>query len=383
MASEHLANIEQAKPKKKRLLSIDALRGFDMIWILGAESLFAALFIVTGWPILAILAEQMQHTVWHGFHAYDLIFPLFIFLSGVSLGIAAKPLSNYEPDKAKTILHHGIKRLVLLICFGILYNHGWGSGIPASFDEIRYASVLGRIGIAWFIAALLVWYVSEKIQWFVAGTILIGYWLLLSLVTLGGYGGGDYSAQGALNAWFDINLLPGITYQNLAIDPEGLLSNVSSIANALAGVFIGRYMVQNISAPRVLVIGLTTIGCVVLAVGYLWGIVFPINKTLWTSSFALVTIGYSILLLTLFYLLIDVLNFTKWAKFFAVIGTNSIIAYLGSSLIDWQYTSNSVFGGVINTLPAGWQEFMLFSSMVFLQWLVLYWLYKRNIFIKV
>jgi predicted acyltransferase len=383
MSNEQLAQVAQGKSKKKRLLSIDALRGFDMFWILGAENLFAALFIITGWPILAVFAEQMQHTAWHGFSAYDLIFPLFIFLSGVSLGIAAKPLSNYSPEKAKSIVVSGIKRLVLLISLGILYNHGWGSGIPPSFDDIRYASVLGRIGIAWFAAAMLVWIVSEKTQWLIAGIILVGYWLLLSFVSIDGYGAGDFTPQGALNAWFDKNILPGMTYQNLAIDPEGLLSNLTSIVNALAGVFIGRYMMKNMSAPKKLLTGLCIIGLLVLTFGYLWGIFFPINKTLWTSSFALVTIGYSTLLLTLFYWLVDVLRFTKWAKLFAVIGTNSIIVYLGSSIIDWQYTSKSIFGGFINIAPAGWQDFILFGGMVFLQWLVLYWLYRRDIFIKV
>ncbi|MFT7431241.1 MAG: putative acyltransferase, partial [Colwellia sp.] len=209
------------------------------------------------------------------------------------------------------------------------------------------------------------------------------YWLLLSLVTLGGYGGGDFSAIGALNAWFDQHLLPGSTYQGLAIDPEGLLSNITSIVNALAGVFIGRYMIKNIYTPKTLLTGLLVIGTSILLLGYLWGIFFPINKTLWTSSFTLVTIGYSILLLTLFYWLIDVVEFTLWAKFFAVIGTNSIIIYLGSSIVDWQYTSKSIFGGLINSVPAGWQDFILYAGMVLLQWLVLYWLYRRNIFIKV
>jgi predicted acyltransferase len=383
MLSQYPSAVVKASPNKKRLLSIDALRGFDMFWILGAEGLFAALFIATGWSILAVLAQQMEHSAWHGFRIYDLIFPLFIFLSGVSLGIAAKPLSSYEPEQAKSILYNGIRRLLLLISFGILYNHGWGGGIPTSFDSIRYVSVLGRIGIAWFVAALLVWYVSEKIQWFVAGGILIGYWLLLSLVTLGGYGGGDFSANGALNAWFDQHLLPGSTYQGLAMDPEGLLSNITSIVNALAGVFIGRYMIKNIYTPKTLLTGLLVIGTSILLLGYLWGVFFPINKTLWTSSFTLVTIGYSILLLTLFYWLIDVLEFTLWAKFFAVIGTNSIIIYLGSSIVDWQYTSKSIFGGLINSVPAGWQDFILYAGMVLLQWLVLYWLYRRNIFIKV
>jgi len=370
-------------PKKKRLLSIDALRGFDMFWILGAEKFFAALFIITGWSIFHVAAQQMLHTPWHGFTSYDLIFPLFIFLSGVSLGIAAKPMSSYPKEKAKSILGQGFKRLTLLVLLGILYNHGWGTGIPSSLDDIRYVSVLGRIGISWFCAALLVWYVSERSQWLVAITILIVYWLLLSFVSIGEYGGGDYSAAAALNAWFDVNFLPGITYQNLAIDPEGLLSNIPSIVNALIGVFIGRFMIKHINNSKFLISRLLFIGITLLAFGYAWGMFFPINKTLWTSSFVLVTTGYSILLLALFYLLIDVLNFNLWAKFFAVIGTNSILVYLGSSLIDWKYTSRSFFGGVIDVVPSGYQELILFAGMVLLQWLILYWLYCRKIFIKV
>jgi len=383
---EFMSSVQSSKilqPKKQRLLSIDALRGFDMFWILGAESLFAAFFVVTGWPIFEMAAHQMEHSNWHGFTAYDLIFPLFIFLSGVSLGIAAKPLANLPADKAKSILHQGIKRLVLLIAFGILYNHGWGTGIPASFDGIRYVSVLGRIGIAWFVAAMLVWYVSEKTQWLVAGAILIGYWLMLSFVSLGGYGAGDFSATGALNVWFDQTLLPGVTYRNLPLDPEGVFSNVTSVVNALAGVFVGRYMIKHIATPKKLITHLSIVGIALVVAGYFWGMIFPINKTLWTSSFVLVTVGYSTLLLTVFYALIDVMKFTHWAKFFAVIGTNSIIVYLSTSILDWKYTANSIFGGFIKVSPAGVQDIILFGGMVLLQWLVLYWLYCRKIFIKV
>ncbi|MGB1198785.1 MAG: transmembrane glucosamine N-acetyltransferase NagX [Thalassotalea sp.] len=368
---------------KTRLLSIDALRGFDMFWILGGERFFSALFIITGWSFFHVAAEQMEHTAWHGFTAYDLIFPLFIFLSGVSLGIAAKPLSQYPPEKAKSIVRHGVKRLLLLVLFGILYNHGWGGGIPADFDSIRYASVLGRIGISWFVAALLVWFVSERTQWLVAIGILLGYWALLSGVSLGGFGSGNYTAEGALNVWFDQYLLPGVTYQNKPLDPEGILSNIPSIVNALMGVFVGRFMIKHMNNAKKLIASLTSIGLLLLLCGYLWGMFFPINKTLWTSSFVFVTAGYSILLLTLFYAVIDVMKFSAWATFFAVIGTNSIIVYLGSSIIDWKYITHSVLGGFINIAPAGWAELILFGGMVLLQWLVLYWLYCRKIFIKI
>jgi len=364
-------------------MSIDALRGFDMFWIIGAEGVFAALFVITGWSVFATFAEQMKHTSWHGFTAYDLIFPLFIFLSGVSLGIAAKPLKSLPADKARQTLYQGIKRLMLLLLFGILYNHGWGTGVPVNPDDIRFVSVLGRIGISWFVAALLVWYVSEKAQWITAVAILVGYWLLLEFVSLGGFGSGDYSAQGALNAWFDKHFLPGISYQNLAIDPEGILSNIPSIANALIGVFVGRMMMQYKAQQNVVTRNLFAIGIGLLAGGYLFDYVMPINKTLWTSSFVLVTTGYSSLLLGLFYWLIDVIGFKRWAVFFAVIGTNSIIVYLGSSLIDWKYISHSVAGGVIQALPNGWNELLLITVMVLLQWLVLHWLYRRKIFVKV
>lgn len=369
--------------KKKRLLSIDALRGFDMFWILGGEKFFAALFLITGWSVFHFAAEQMEHSAWHGFTAYDLIFPLFIFLSGVSLGLAAKPLSQYPPEKAKSILLHGVKRLFMLILLGIVYNHGWGAGIPADLESIRYASVLGRIGISWFVAAMLVWFVSERMQWLVAIGLLLGYWLLLSSVSLGGFGAGDYSAEGAINVWFDQHLLPGITYQNKLLDPEGILSNVASIINALIGVFVGRFLIKHTDNPIKLISWLFAIGIVLVLAGYAWGLVFPINKTLWTSSFVLVTVGYSILILSVFYTLIDVFKFATWATFFAVIGTNSIIVYLGSSLINWSYISKSLFGGFINVAPAGWAELMLFGGMVLLQWLVLYWLYCRKIFIKI
>ncbi len=378
-----IKNCSPSAAKKQRLLSIDALRGFDMFWILGAEGLFAALFVITQWSVFQVGAEQMKHTAWHGFTAYDLIFPLFIFLSGVSIGIAGKAMSSYPIPQRQEKLRHAVKRLILLCLLGIVYNHGWGGGIPASFDEIRFASVLGRIGIAWFVAAMLVWYVSQRSQWLVAGGILLGYWALLALVEIGGYGAGNYSADGSLNVWFDQTLLPGITYAQLAVDPEGILSNIPSIANALFGVFVGRHMKLYQHEAKRLLTHLISAGLLLVALGYLWGLVFPINKSLWTSSFTLLTSGYSILLLTLFYAVIDVLKIQRWAVFFAVIGTNSIIVYLGTSLVNWQYIANSLFGGVIQYVPTQWQAVLQIIALLLVQWWVLWWLYQRKIFIKV
>ncbi|WP_440874737.1 transmembrane glucosamine N-acetyltransferase NagX [Thalassotalea sp. PLHSN55] len=378
-----MPQLASSSSNKKRLLSIDALRGFDMFWILGAEGVFAALYLITGWGFLTVFAEQMQHTSWHGFTAYDLIFPLFIFLSGVSIGLAAKPMSAYSPIQGKQKLRHAHKRLALLVLLGIVYNHGWGGGMPASIDEIRFASVLGRIGLAWYVAVMLVWYTSIRSQWWVAIGLLLGYWLIQTTVTLGSYGGGDFSANGAINAWFDQTLLPGITYQNTLIDPEGLLSNLGSIVNALAGVFVGRHLIKYQQQPKKLLSHLVGSALILLLLAYGWGVVLPINKTLWSSSFVLLTCGYSILLLALFYWIIDVLNITRWAWVFAVIGTNSIVAYLGTSLIDWKFSANSLFGGVITAMPTQFQPLAHIVAILLIQWLILYWLYSRKIFIKV
>jgi len=369
--------------KPTRLLSIDALRGFDMFWILGAEGLFAALFTLTGWSFFQVAAKQMLHSQWHGFTAYDLIFPLFIFLSGVSIGIAAKPIGSYSKIQVRQKHLHAFKRVVLLLTLGVIYNHGWGVGIPASFDDIRFASVLGRIGIAWYIAMLLVWYTSNKVQWLVATIILLGYWMLLSYVSIGGYGAGDFSSTGALNVWFDQTLLPGATYRSEPLDPEGILSNLTSIVNALAGVFVGRYLILHRQQEKLLIGRFLAVSVVLIFAGYLWGEIFPINKSLWTSSFVLVTCGYSLLLLTFFYWLIDVIKLQRWAIFFAVIGTNSIIVYLGTSLINWQYTSESLMGAFIHASPIAWHELLKILALLSVQWLVLAWLYRRKIFIKV
>jgi predicted acyltransferase len=380
-------NLQSAKitivPAAQRLLSVDALRGFDMFWILGAEGLFAALFTLTGWAFLQTLATQMQHSVWHGITAYDLIFPLFIFLSGVSLGLAAKPIKEYSLAIRKEKYYHAIKRLFLLLFLGVVYNHGWGNGAPFAIDDIRYASVLGRIAIAWFVAAMLVWHTSIRSQVIIVISTLLAYWLLLATVTIDGYGGGNYSATGALNVWFDQHFLPGITYRNQLLDPEGVLSNVSSIINALIGVFAGRAMKQLAQQPKKLLAYLVGAGIVMLVVGFIWHGVFPINKSLWTSSFVLVTCGYSALLLALFYFLIDVLKWQRWATFFAVIGMNSIVIYLSTSLISWYYTIQSIFGAFISATPTLMHGLLMVCAGLLIKWLILYWLYQRKIFIKV
>lgn len=376
--------IAPVKMSKPRLMSLDALRGFDMFWILGGEALFGGLLILTGWAGWQWGDEQMHHSQWHGFQFYDLIFPLFIFLSGVALGLSPKRLDKLPMSGRLPVYRHGIKRLFLLLLLGILYNHGWGTGAPADPEKLRYASVLGRIAFAWFFAALLVWHTSLRTQVIVALGILLGYGAMQLWLPFPGGQAGVLSPTESINAYVDSMLLPGISYQGRTPDPEGLLSTIPAIVNALAGVFVGHFIVKSHPKGEWVKVGLLAVaGGACLALGWLLDLIIPVNKDLWTSSFVLVTSGWSMLLLAVFYALVDVLKWQKAAFFFVVIGTNAIIIYLASSLVDWKYIAQSVFGGLVMALPENAQALAAVISLLAVQWLVLYWMYRRNIFVRI
>ncbi|MFB2686774.1 transmembrane glucosamine N-acetyltransferase NagX [Shewanella mangrovisoli] len=380
-AQEAAAKKRQSKP---RLMSLDALRGFDMFWILGGEALFGALLILTGWAGWQWGDTQMHHSEWNGFRFYDLIFPLFIFLSGVALGLSPKRLDKLPMQERMPVYRHGIKRLFLLLLLGILYNHGWGTGAPADPEKVRYASVLGRIAFAWFFAALLVWHTSLRTQVLVALGILVAYGAMQLWLPFPGGQAGVLSPTESINAYVDSLLLPGVSYQGRTPDPEGVLSTLPAVVNALAGVFVGHFIVKSHPKGEWAKFGLLSVaGGVCLALGWLLDGVIPVNKELWTSSFVLVTSGWSMLLVALFYALVDVLKWQKLAFIFVVIGTNAIIIYLASSLVDWKYIAQSVFGGVIAVLPENAQPLGAVIGLLTVQWLVLYWMYRRNIFVRI
>ncbi|MCG9696008.1 DUF5009 domain-containing protein [Shewanella sp. Isolate11] len=377
-------SVEAKVKPKQRLMSLDALRGFDMFWILGGEALFVGLLLWTGWQGWQVADAQVHHSVWHGFTFYDLIFPLFIFLSGVALGLSPKRLDKLPMQTRLPIYRHAVKRLALLLFLGILYNHGWGTGVPAALGEVRYASVLGRIAFAWFFAAILVWHTSLRTQIIVAIGILLAYAIIQLWVPVPGGVAGDLSLAGSINAYVDSLLLPGITYQARAMDPEGILSTIPAVVNALAGVFTGHFIVKAHPKGEWAKVGiLLLVGVVTIGLGWLANGIIPVNKELWTSSFVLVTSGWSLVLLGIFYALIDVLKWQRLGFVFVVIGCNAIIIYLSTSLVKWEYVSQSLFGGLINALPETMHPLAGTVGLLTVQWLFLYWMFKRGIFVKV
>lgn len=372
--------------KKNRLVFLDVLRGFDMFWIIGGAGVFKALAALTGWAFWKSFAEQLKHPAWNGFTAFDLIFPLFVFLSGMTLGIANRKLSGLPWAERKSYYFKAVRRLVILIVLGVIYNHGWGRGIPAELETARYASVLARIAIAWFLAAMIVWHTGLRTQICIAVGILLGYWAILYWIPVPGHGAGVLTPTGCINGWIDTHLLPGMTHGNRPLDPEGLLSSLPAVVNALIGCWCGRFIKEfkRNDWQKAGIIFAT--GLLLLGGGWIWDYGFPVNKTLWTSSFVFVTCGWSLILTSIFYTLFDLIPW-KGMRYLAlpwmVIGANAIVIYVLSSLIHWNHTANSLVGGFIKEAPKDWQWLLTALAIVVIKLLLLAWMYRRKIFVRV
>jgi predicted acyltransferase len=373
--------------KSERLMSLDALRGFDMFWIVGGGAIFEALAKFTHWPVLNFIAEQLDHKYWEGFHFEDLIFPLFLFIAGVAIPFSINKRLQLGHTK-KQIINHALTRLFILILFGILLANG---GIQNfDFGNFRYTHVLVRIGIGWFFAIVI--YLNTKIRgqllWF-AG-LLLGYWAIMMLIPVPGYGAGVMTPEGNLVGYIDRLLLPGKFFQWYfpgILDPEGILGHISGVAMGLMGVLAGQFLItenKNLTGlKKVLLLGAA--GILFLGIGLVWNLAFPIIKKIWTSSFVIYAGGWSLILLSIFYLIIDVWKLKKWSFFFIVIGSNAIFIYAcQSGILDFKRMSEFFFKGLINCSSDQSLQLVIAScAYLLVSWLFLYFMYKRKIFLKI
>ncbi|MCV2883882.1 DUF5009 domain-containing protein [Aestuariibacter sp. AA17] len=361
----------------KRWVFLDALRGFDMVWILGADKLFFGVFLTTNWTIFHALDRQMTHSEWHGVTAYDLIFPLFIFLSGVTIGLVSRQLAGDKRKNTSAILT-ATRRLALLVILGIMYNHGWGSGIPTNPSDIRYASVLARIGITWYVTACLFWVLPIRaIVVFAMCLLAINGWFHLFL-PVPDLGSPSVTPLHSWNRWLDMQVLPGVAYQGKTPDPEGVMSTFPAIATCIAGLWLGtriRCWQRQPDHRQITYIVVMNLGLIVAA--YVLHPYYPMNKTLWTSTFGILSIGVSTLITLLFYWIIEVKGSRRIGVVFAVIGCNALFIYLATSLVSWQYLIDSLFGHALQLVPKQHQLLISVILLVSVQWLVLHAMFKR------
>ena len=384
--------------KNERLMSLDALRGADMLFIMGGASLVAALCALFGakdcW-----LATQMTHVAWHGFRHHDTIFPLFLFLAGVSW-----PFS-YASQVAKgrttaAILLKMAFRVVALVFFGLATSDFFAFKV----ESFRYDSVLAHIAVCWAGAALLSIFVkSWKVRLLIAGGLLVVHWALLFFFTApdatallvstdpavakkvaayAAYGTDNFSFTGNIAGWVDRTFMPGRLYEGI-FDPDGLLAKVSGIPLAMMGVLAGELLRSKSFSGNRKALLLLAAGLGALALTFCWMPWCPVNKKIWTSTFVLASAAYALFALALFYWIIDVRGWRRWAFFFRVIGMNAITIYLLMRIVQFRAISKFFFSGVAGLGEGAWPNVVLITGQILLEWLLLWWLYRKSTFLKV
>ncbi|MCB0668235.1 MAG: DUF5009 domain-containing protein [Saprospiraceae bacterium] len=367
------------EPSKNRLMSLDALRGFDMFWIIGGSGMVISLVELLGFPEnwTNTLSEQMTHVDWEGFHFYDLIFPLFVFISGVTVPYSVLSKKNKGVPVRK--LQTGIfRRSLLLVLIGLSF-----SLFKFQWDAIRLYQVLWLIGMSYLVGASITLQVESwrhRIVIFFA--VLLIYQLMMFYLPYPGKGAA-ITPENNLAAWLDRNFIKTNLYR-VVYDPEGTIRIFPAGMLGLLGGLIGQ-RIKSFKQPEVRCgIELLAAGLVCLLLGWLWSFSFPIIKDLWSPSFILWSGGWSLLLLALFYIVIDVWKIRWVGWFFLPVGMNAIAVYAAKWYFPMKDSRDFFFKGFANLFhdPVV-QKFILFSGLVMIQWIVLFALYRRKIFLRV
>ena len=301
-----------------RLVSLDAFRGLTV----------AAMVLVNNPGTWRAVYPPLRHAEWHGWTPADLVFPFFLFIVGVAIPLAlGRRLSAGQPRSE--VVAKILRRSAIIFALGLLLH-----AIPI-FDlaTIRIPGVLQRIALCYLVAALVFFWTGWRSQAALTLTLLLGYWAALTLVPVPGFGAGQLDPEGNLAAYVDRVLFgPHIWRTARVYDPEGLLSTIPAIATTLAGVLAGHWLRTGGSRKR-LVVGLFVAGLASILLGEIWNAWFPINKALWTSSYAVFTAGAALVVLAVCYWLVEVRGHRGWTRPFVVLGVNALALFFLSSLV--------------------------------------------------
>jgi predicted acyltransferase len=402
-----------APASSTRLMSLDALRGFDMFWILGADALVRALDRMGDSSVTRFFAGQLSHKDWEGFAFYDLIFPLFVFIAGVSLvwSLTKEIATHGRPGACLRVVRRGL----LLVIIGIFYS----GGLSAEWPNIRLLGVLQRIGLAYLFAGLIFCFFKPRAIAGLCAGLLLGYWALMTFAPIrdiqlekanlerlasesgttkslaiarSAYAGtvgrthGQFGKGYNVSNHFDFQYLPGRKYDTYW-DPEGILSTLPAIVTCLLGALAGLLLRSPDFSDNQKLIYLFSFGAAGLLAGFLWGLQFPVVKKIWSSSYVLVAAGYSALLLGAFYWIVDMRRYRQWCQPFVWIGMNSITVYLANNIIGFRGLANRFVGGDIknffNTrVASGSGDLLGALTGLSLAVLFVWFLHRKKIFLR-
>jgi predicted acyltransferase len=365
------------KSASQRVASIDALRGFDMFWIVGGQELALAVARIFADPLPPVVERQFEHVEWEGFAAWDLIMPLFLFVVGVAMPFSFA--RRLEEGGATRDLHWKIiRRTLILFVLGMAVQ---GNLLDFNLSTLHfYCNTLQAIAAGYLVAGLLLLHVGIASQVAFAAAMLVGFWALAMFVPVPGIGAGVLRPDANLPLAVDEFVLgrfhDGTSY-------TWVLSSMTFAASVLLGVFAGHALRSAMSAGWKFA-ALVAMGVASLAAGWAWATWggFPIIKHIWTSSMTLWAAGWSYLLLALFYLLIDVWQLRRWAFPFVVIGMNAITIYVAYHFVPFREISNGLLGSLASHLGRGGPALVEFGTVA-LVWLLLYHMYRQKIFLRI
>jgi predicted acyltransferase len=378
--------MEKQQPLQ-RLESLDVLRGFDLFCLVALEIVMHPLQHAVHTPWFDSFMWGFSHVQWEGFSTWDLVMPLFMFMSGISMPFAFSKFKT-NPDKSAVYRRIG-KRVLLLWIFGMMCQ---GNLLGFNPDKIYlYSNTLQAIAMGYLITAILFLHCRRPVQIGVAAALLLISWAAMQFVTVNGYGGGNYTPDGNLAEWIDRVVLgrfrDGATVANGEVIFSGhyrytwILSSLNFGVTVLTGLFAGQIIKSNLEQIRKVKL-LFIVGIAMVAAGWLWGLQLPVIKKIWTGSMVLVSSGYCFLLMGVFYYLIDYKGYRKNITWLKVYGMNSITAYMLANIINFRCIGDSLFiglqpylGNAYPVVPA-----LVDASVIYL---ILWMMYKRKLFLKV
>ena len=378
--------MENQQPQ--RLESLDVLRGFDLFMLVGLETAIHQLASAVDTPSFHSFIWCFTHVDWEGFSPWDLVMPLFMFMSGITIPFA---LSRYKHTNNQTSVYRRIlKRVILLWIFGMMCQ-----GNLLGLDPNRiyfYSNTLQAIAMGYLIASLLYLHTRIRTQIIVAAGLLLGFWGAMEWITVQGYGGGNYTSDGNLAEWIDREVLgrfrDGASMMNGEVvfadwyRYTWILSSLNFGVTVLTGTFAGYILKDKEWMPKRKLTYLLAIGAAMVAIGWIWGIWHPVIKKLWTSSMVLVSSGYCFLLMALFYYIIDYKGWKKYTEWLKVYGMNSIVAYMLAMCVNFSCIGHSLFHGLEQYMGTYYQVWITLSNAVIV-YLILWWMYKKNIYLRV
>ena len=359
----------------ERIVSVDALRGFDMFWIAGGAPFVLEFFKLFANPLPPWLAGQFEHTPWVGFNFWDIIMPLFLFIVGVAMPFSVGKRVE-RGDSRRKIYRKVVYRVAVLWVLGMVAQ---GHLLLFTLGNFQiYSNTLQSIAAGYLIASIALVEMPVRWQAGLAVALLVVFWALMRFVPVPGVGAGVLTPQGNLAMWVDTVILgrfrDGTHY-------TWILSSLGFGATTLMGVMAG-HLLRGPKPKERKALLLAASGVACLFAGWLWGLEFPIIKHIWTSSMVLWSGGWCLLLLALFYYVIDVRGYRRWAFFFVVFGMNAIVAYIAPDIIPFRTISRTLFAGLGAHLGI-FGSFLVAAGTMGILWLALYYLFRKKTFVRI